>query len=346
MAVAITKDVTPRSARRRNYNRRLKYQDKRQKEILRDLEEDRRAGIPTRRKLPPLNQKLDRRDLEQVSKGHAAVRRITQLLTQQHQTIDEWVDRQAPDSKYKIYENRKIMRELHNIQRGLIQNTTARKKELEAIRSRVGHKNSKKFMTCLNQRWKAVNIGIAEFNELIEKLPIEQRPKELDIRKIKKEGLTLDTFWDVNCVRITDDWACQEVVCEGIAALSRQRRAQEEIIRIGIEIARVFDWIGKETYGATHSDTNGWLRPWIVQRLRHLQNIVTGFLKAQARYGLEISKTQRTMIMELQNRIHTMLTSIWSACIEVKECVEEEDFGDDDEVIGELLAREAARDFD
>ncbi|KAF8451411.1 hypothetical protein BGX38DRAFT_1269454 [Terfezia claveryi] len=44
--------------------------------------------------------------------------------------------------------------------------------------------------------------------------------------------------------------------------------------------------------------------------------------------------------------IHTMLTNIWSAGIEVKECVEEEDFGDDDEVIGELLAREAARDFD
>ncbi|KAF8441936.1 hypothetical protein BGX38DRAFT_1272517 [Terfezia claveryi] len=249
-----------------------------EEEILRDLEEDRQAGISTRRKLPPPNQKLDRRDLEQ--------------------TIDDWVDRQAPDSKYKIYENRKIMRELHNIQRGLIQNTIARKKELEAIRSR------------------AVNIGIAEFNELIEKLPIEQRPKELDIRKIKKEGLTLDTFWDHFFVK----------------------RAQEEIIRIGIEIAKVFDWIGKETYGATHSDTNGWLRPWTVQRLRHLQNIVTGFLKAQARYRLEISKTQRTMIMELQNRIYTMLTSIWSAGIEVKECIEEEDFGDNDEVIGELLA--------
>ncbi|KAF8426728.1 hypothetical protein EV426DRAFT_447352 [Tirmania nivea] len=40
-----------------------------EEEILRDLEEDRRAGIPTRRKLPPLNQKLDRRDLEQISKG-------------------------------------------------------------------------------------------------------------------------------------------------------------------------------------------------------------------------------------------------------------------------------------
>ncbi|KAF8436425.1 hypothetical protein BGX38DRAFT_1274463 [Terfezia claveryi] len=244
-----------------------------EEEILRDLEEDRRAGIPTRRKLPPPNQKLDRRDLKQVSKGHAAVHRTTQLLTQQHQTIDDWVDRQAPDSKYKIYENRKIMQKLHNIQQGLIQNTTTRKKELEAIRSRVGHKNSKKFMTCLNQRWKAVNIGIAEFNELIEKLAIEQCSKELDIRKIKKKGLTLDTFWDVNCVRITDDW-----------------------------------------------------------------NIMTGFLKAQARYGLEISKTQQTMIMELQNRIHTMLTSIWSAGIEVKKCIEEEDFGDDNKVIGELLA--------
>ncbi|KAF8451431.1 hypothetical protein BGX38DRAFT_1302085 [Terfezia claveryi] len=60
-----------------------------EEEILRDLEEDRRAGIPTRRKLPPPNQKLDRRDLEQVSKGHAVVRRTTQLLTQQHQTIDD-----------------------------------------------------------------------------------------------------------------------------------------------------------------------------------------------------------------------------------------------------------------
>ena len=268
-----------------------------EEEILRDLEEDRRAGVPTRRKLPPPAQKLDRRDLEQISKGHAAVRKTTQLLVQHHQTIDDWADRESPNGKYKVYESRRIMRELHHVQRGLIQNTTSRKKELEVIRSRIGHKNSKKFMACLNQRWKAVNLGVTEFNELIAKLPVEQRPKELDIRKIKKEGLTLDSFWDVNCVRITDDWACQEAVCEGIAALCRQRRAQEEISCICIETVRILDWIHQETQGATHPDANGWLRPWTIQRLRHLQNIIAGFYKAQERYGLEISKIQEKTVM-------------------------------------------------
>jgi len=48
------------------------------------------------------------------------------------------------------------------------------------------------------------------------------------------------------------------------------------------------------------------------------------------------------------NRIHTLLNSIWSVGIEVKEAAAEEDFGYnfDEEAIGELLAQEAARDFD
>jgi hypothetical protein len=43
-----------------------------------------------------------------------------------------------------------------------------------------------------------------------------------------------------------------------------------------------------------------------------------------------------------------LLTSMWSVGIEVKEAPVEEDFGDDfdKEAIGELLAREAAREFD
>jgi len=60
-----------------------------EEEILGDLEEDRQAGVPTWWKLPPPGQKLDRRDLEQISKGHATVHKTTQLLVQQHQTIDD-----------------------------------------------------------------------------------------------------------------------------------------------------------------------------------------------------------------------------------------------------------------
>lgn len=250
-----------------------------EEKLLDQLKEDIRLGVPSRVQLDSCTS-ITRLDLEHTHKGSAALRRTTYLLKEHSQSIDDWVDNGNFTSKYFQYKQTHTFNELHRIQRSLIRTTTARALELHAIHTRVrGHKASRRFIGCLNQRWKVINKDIKEFNDLIKNIPEHLRPSPLTPKEIKEKGVTLDSFWDIDRVQINEDWAISSEVREGIEASLRVNRAQEEIKRIQLEVDRVVAWL--ETQAEVLSVTDEWMTPWIRLKVQHLYRIIRSFDKAQ-----------------------------------------------------------------
>ncbi|RPB24895.1 hypothetical protein L211DRAFT_848703 [Terfezia boudieri ATCC MYA-4762] len=171
-------------------------------------------------------------DLAIFAKGQAALRRTTQLLTENEQAYEEWEDKADPQ-----------------VQKALIANCTLRRMELHGLRHFVHrHQKSRKFVNSLNARWKTISKDIAVYNKLLKKLPAKECPRRLDPKAIKEYGLLLDSFWDMNRLQIQHEWARNVVVRVAMGNLLKLRQAKEERAITTLEVQRVLQWLEAEIH--------------------------------------------------------------------------------------------------
>ena len=154
-----------------------------------------------------------------------------------------------------------------------------------------GHQESKRFINSLNARWRSIYKDIDEYNELIQKLPTEERPRPLDPKSVKEHGLLLDSFWDINRLEIQHEWARSEIVRTAMDNLLKVRRAKEEQAIITLEVQRVLQWLEVEIHAYNYAQD--WIRPWIIVRFQHLERMVSGFCRERRKLTLDISEVTK-----------------------------------------------------
>ena len=241
-------------------------------EIPNQMQKDKDAGVPTQIQWPSVAN-LKRCHLELTQQGQAALHKTTTVLNQNNQSYSDWEDKTNAQSNYKVYHERYVYRDLHRVQKALILNCTSRDMELKSLHN-LAHRNkeSRRFLTSLNLRWKTILKDINEYNNLIIKIPEEQWLRPLLPKEVKDNGLKLDAFWDINRIRINTDWATSERTRNAIDALLKVKRATEEISTIQLEISRVIYWVEDEAiaYKYFQSSEYTWMEPWILERMQHL----------------------------------------------------------------------------
>lgn len=134
----------------------------------------------------------------------------------------------------------------------MIEIVTTRNLELETLDRRIrGHKQSTKFKKALNQRWSALNDVVKGYNKEIDTLaglePGADLPRKLDVESLKTMGISNDEIWDIDRLLTREDWAVFPEVRNGIDAMFRVDRAQEEMVRLQLEVERMLHWLERQS---------------------------------------------------------------------------------------------------
>ena len=138
---------------------------------------------------------------------------------------------------------------LRRLQVEIIEVVTARNLELETLDRRLrGHKQAVKFKQALNKRWSALNNVVKAFNKQIDSLarmgfPQVELPRKLMVEGLKTTGILYDEMWDLDRLSVKEDWAVFAEVQNGIDAMFRNERAEEEKEQLQLEVSRILHWL-------------------------------------------------------------------------------------------------------
>lgn len=117
------------------------------------------------------------------------------------------------------------------------------------------------------------------------KVPEIGRPRELSAAAVKEHGIEFDAFWDIERVALTDDWATNTAVREGIEALLKRDRSNEEIQRIQLEMVRLLSWVDQAlaVTEILHATNEISMKSGLILRTRHLYRAIASFSTRKVR---------------------------------------------------------------
>jgi len=178
--------------------------------------------------------------------GLRVVTKTTNLLQSHGQSRSDWAKGQP---LYNNYLKQHRFFTLRRLQAEIIEVVTARNLELETLDRRLrGHKQAVKFKQALNKRWTALNNVVKAFNREIDSLsrmgfPQVELPRKLTVEGLKATGILYDEMWDLDRLSVKEDWAVFVKVRNGIDAMFRCNRAEEEKELLRIEAERILHWL-------------------------------------------------------------------------------------------------------
>lgn len=180
-------------------------------------------------------------------RGRSEVQKTDDLLAQCGDVRGDWAEN---ETYYRKYKNSTHLSVLHDLQSSIIEIVTTRAAELATIKRRIrGHKQSVKFQTQVNSRWKALDLTVSKYNKEIDKssrLEDYELPRKLSVDKLKKDGISNDEVWDLDRMFTRSDWAALIDMREGFMAVYRVKRAKEEKEILKIHIQRFGAWLMNE----------------------------------------------------------------------------------------------------
>lgn len=187
-------------------------------------------------------------ELSQHWNGSKVVKKTNDLMAQCGDTREDWREGGEYHTKYK---NSYHLRTLHGLQTEIIRIVTTRAAEISTITRRIrGNKQSTRFKAQINSRWKALDTTVSDYNREILKLTSRDNfepPRKLSVEELKKNGISNDEVWDLDRMFTRSDWAALIDVREGILAMYRIQRAQEEIERLGLHAQRMGAWLLRQS---------------------------------------------------------------------------------------------------
>jgi hypothetical protein len=141
-------------------------------------------------------------------------------------------------------------REVRRLQLEIVKLVTEHRVELDVLHHRVqGGKMARTFVNRLNRRWKPLEQLVSKYNIHVAKPTFEGRLSQLSLRALKDDGISDydGEIWDVDRLMCSSDWAVHKFVREGIEAQHRVKRAEEERVKLLLQIQRVSRWAVRQS---------------------------------------------------------------------------------------------------